>query len=167
MATLTSADLRRRLVLQPRHYQFADADNLYDLNWVDVAARLVAPRAAGKIVRTRLATWELASMATHVAQMAAGERAQWQPRFFDSGLHLAMRRSNDRPDLVDVVALVSAVSGPLPVDIGQHWRGDRLVHTAGFDGLRFSCSRGGLELFAHELQVLARAFPQRQLLGVG
>ncbi len=167
MATLTSADLRRRLVLQPRRYQFNDADNLYDLNWIDVVARLVAPRSAGKVVRTRLATWELASMAAHVAQMAAGERAQWQPRFFDSGLHLAMRRSSERPDQVEVVVLLSAVSGPLPVDISQHWQGDRLHRAEGFDGLRFSCSRGGLELFAHELQLLARAFPQRQLLGVG
>jgi len=163
VATLTSVDLRGRLVIQPRCYQFAQADNLYDLNWVLVAARLVSPRRPGRIVKTRLATWELIGMADHFDQLAALQRSAWQPRFFDSGLHLWVERTSDRADLFVVTALLSPVTGPPPADVIDHWRGDRLSHPDGFEGLRFACTRAALALFGEELRVIMRAYPTRSL----
>lgn len=167
MATLTSWDLRSRLVVQPRGYQFRAADNLYDLNWIEVMARLVSVRSPGRVVRTRLATWELVSVAEHCAQLAESSRAEWQPRFFDSGLHLWLRRSTERADLCSVTALLSGVTGPLPVDISDYWRGERLFHPDGVEGLRFSCSVRALALFAEELRITMRAFPTRSLRQTG
>lgn len=167
MATLTSWDLRSRLVLQPRGYQFQTADNLYDLNWIDVVGRLVAVRSPGRIVRTRLATWELSGIAAHCEQVARGERALWQPRFFDSGLHMWVRRSAERVDICQVTAVLSPITGPLPSDMLQHWHGDRLFHPDGLEGLRFSCSRPALLLFAEELRLTMRAWPTRTVQATG
>lgn len=167
MATLTSADLRGRLVLQPRGYQFSAADNLYDLNWITVIARLASPGHPGRIVRTRLATWELAGMVTHLDQLADGYRTLWQPRFFDSGLHVWFRRSVDRPDIVQVTVVLSQVTGPPPFDVLEHWHGDRMIHADGLEGLRFVCTRGALALFAEELRITMSAYPTRALLRTG
>ena len=167
MATLISADLRGRLVIQPRCYQFSHADNLYDLNWVLVMARLVSPGAPGRVVKTRLATWELLGMAAHLEQMATGQRALWQPRFFDSGLHLWLRRANDRADLFHVTVLLSPITGPPPHDVLEFWRGDRMTHPDGFEGLRFVCRRSALAVFAEELRIIMSAYPTRPLRQVG
>ncbi len=167
MATLTSVNLRGRLVLLPQRYQFGNADNLYDLNWVVVSARLVSPGHPGRVVRTRLATWELLGMAAHLDQLAANQRALWLPRFFDSGLHLWVRRANDRADLIHVTALLSPITGPPPHDVLEHWRGDRLTHSDGFEGLRFVCTRGALAVFAEELRIIMRAYPTRSLRQAG
>ncbi|MBI5611197.1 MAG: hypothetical protein HY902_20155 [Deltaproteobacteria bacterium] len=167
MATLTSANLRHRLVLQPRGYQFSIADNLYDLNWVTVLTRLVSPGQPGRIVKTRLATWELASMAAHLEQLAEGTRTLWQPRFFDSGLHLWLRRSTERPDLILVTVVLAQVTGPPPMDVLEHWRGDRMTHEDGLQGLRFVCTRGALALFAEELRIIMQAYPTRALRPTG
>lgn len=167
MATLTSADLRGRLVVQPRGYQFSNADNLYDLNWVLVAARLVTPSAPGRVIKTRLATWELLGMAAHLQQMASNQRALWQPRFFDSGLHLWLRRASDRSDHIHCTVLLSSVTGPPPHDVLEHWNGDRMTHPDGFEGLRFTCTRGALAVFAEELRIIMHAYPTRSLRQVG
>lgn len=167
MATLTSQDLRSRLVLQPRGYQFYSADNLYDLNWIEVVARLVTVRQPGRIIRTRLATWELMGIAEHCQQLADGVRTEWQPRFFDSGLHLWLRRTTDRVDLCALTCLLSAISGPPPVDVASYWRGDRLAHPDRVEGLRFSVSRPALAVFAEELRTTMHAFPSRRVRRTG
>ena len=167
MATLTAHDLRSRLVLQPRGYQFRAADNLYDLNWIVVVARLVSARHPGRVIHTRLATWELAGIAEHCQQLADGQRTEWQPRFFDSGVHLWLRRSTERANLCSVTALLSSVSGPLPVDIASYWRGERLEHPDGVEGLRFPCSMAALALLAEELRTTMRAFPSRRVRQTG
>jgi hypothetical protein len=164
VATLTSADLRARLVVAPRGYQFQHADNLYDLNWIWVQARLIAPGVQGRVIKTRLATWELDSIAAHCLLLADGHRAMWHPRFFDSGLHLWVRRSNERAELCVVTALLSAVTGPLPADGMNRWNGDRYRHPDGFvEGLRFHCTRAQLAVFAEELRACTSEFPLRTL----
>lgn len=167
MATLTSADLRSRLVLLPRDYQFRSADNIYDLNWVVVMGRLVGRGSPGRVIRTRLATWELVSIVNHLSQMASGERTLWQPRFFDSGLHLWLRRSTERPELIIATVVLAPVTGPPPHDLLAHWRDDRLIYPGGVEGLRFACTRGALALFAEELRAMMAAFPTRPLQASG
>lgn len=170
MSTLISTDLRSRLVVQPRAYQFEAADNLYDLNWVQVFARLSGPDAAhgGRVVRTRLTTWDLDGIAAQCLQLAEGQRALWHPRFFDSGLHMWIRRSTDRNDTCQVTALLSAVTGPLPVEALDSWRGDRLASPdALLEGLRFRCTRDALALFALELRNSLQGFPVRPLQKTG
>lgn len=163
MATLTSADLRCRVVLQPRDYQFRTADNIYDLNWVIVMGRLVGRGSPGRVIRTRLATWELTSIVNHLEQMANGERTLWQPRFFDSGLHLWLRRSTERPDLIVATVVLAPVTGPPPHDLLANWRDDRLTYPGGMEGLRFTCTRGALAIFSEELRTIVAAFPTRSL----
>ncbi|MSP91237.1 MAG: hypothetical protein EXR79_05480 [Myxococcales bacterium] len=164
MATLTSSNLRGRLVLQPRGYQFQKADNLYDLNWLWVLARLWVPGAQGRVFRTRLATWEIDSVVSHCLMLAHGQRAMWHPRFFDSGLHLWVRRSNERADLCVVTALLSQITGPLPADGLHLWHGDRYVDPEGLiEGVRFQCTRAALAVFAEELRNATVPFPVRTL----
>ncbi len=175
MATLISTDLRSRLVVQPRAYQFEAADNLYDLNWVQVFARLSGPSrglnsggGSGHIVRTRLTTWDLDGIAAMCLQLADGQRALWHPRFFDSGLHLWIRRSTDRNDTCQVTALLSGVTGPLPVEALDSWQGDRLsCPDQSLEGLRLRCTRDALALFALELRESLQGFPVRQLQKTG
>jgi hypothetical protein len=174
MSTLISTDLRSRLVVQPRAYQFEAADNLYDLNWVQVFARLSGPHTGsghgqhGRVVRTRLTTWDLDGIAAQCLQLAEGQRALWHPRFFDSGLHMWIRRSTDRNDTCQVTALLSSVTGPLPVEALDHWHGDRLAWPDPLlEGLRFRCTRDALALFAHELRESLQGFPVRALQKTG
>lgn len=167
MPTLTSSDLRGRLVVQPRGYQFHTADNLYDLNWVEVVTRLASPGMPGRVVRTRLSTWELLAIAEHCEELAVGQRAMWHPRFFDSGLHLWVRRSTHRVDACQIVVLLSPVTGPLPPDALERWEGDRLVRADGLEGLRFQCTRAALALFAEELRVSMATVPARTLQKTG
>ena len=163
MATLTSSDLRCRLVLLPQDYQFRTADNIYDLNWVVVIGRLVGRGSPGRIIKTRLATWDLAIIVDSLQQIAHGERILWQPRFFDSGLHLWLRRSTERPDLLIATVVLAPVTGPPPHDLLANWRDDRLLYPGGVEGLRFTCTRGALALFAEELRLVSSAFPTRTL----
>lgn len=168
MATLISTDLRSRLVVVPRAYQFDAADNLYDLNWVQVMSRLCGPGTSGKMVATRLTTWELDGMAAEGVLLAEGQRALWHPRFFDSGLHLWIRRATDRNDMCHVTALLSPVTGPLPVESLDHWHGDRLLHPdQRIEGIRFRCTRESLGLFALELRAGLGGFPVRQMQKTG
>ncbi len=164
MATLSSNDLRIRLVLQPRAYQFDDADNLYDLNWVTVNARIVFGGRPGQVMRTRLATWELQTIVAQCDLLARGQSSLWQPKFFDSGVHLWLRRSLDRGEYFDVAALLSSVSGPLPADTPKLWIGPQLHHPDGnLEGARYSCSRSALGLFVEELRESMVDFPLRPL----
>jgi len=168
MPTLISSDLRCRLVLLPRGYQFDSADNLYDLNWIDIGARIASPGEISRLVRTRLATWELDAIADHCVNLASGQRAMWHPRFFDSGLHLWVQRSSDRGDTCLVTVLLSAVTGPLPVDGLDLWRGDRFRHPEGLcEGVRFPCTFAALALFASELRAAMSGFPMRPLQKTG
>ena len=168
MATLVSSDLRSRLVLAPRGYQFRQADNLYDLNWLTIDARLQGPGAPGRIIPTRLATWELEAMVGQLQLLADGQRSMWHPRFFDSGLHVWIQRATDRNDAWQVTALLSPVTGPLPVEALAAWNGHRLtrpVHR--IEAARFRCTRDALGLFAVELGRALRGFPVRQLRKIG
>lgn len=168
MATLTSVDLRSRLVLRPRDYQFDSADNLYDLNWLSVTARIGSQDPSGSAVQTRLATWELDAIALHCEKLANGQRAMWHPRFFDSGLHLWMRRSTDRSDHCVVMVILSEITGPLPVDQLDFWRDDRFHRPdGGLEGVRFRCTRSALAIFAEELRVAMARFPVRPLRKTG
>lgn len=168
MPTLTSADLRCRLVLIPRGYQFDSADNLYDLNWIEVSARLASPGDSGRVVRTRLATWELDAIADQCALLANGDRTAWHPRFFDSGLHLWVERSITRGDTCTITALLSDVTGPLPVGALDGWQGERMHHKAGLcEGVRFPCSFAALALFGGELRAAMGGFPRRALRKTG
>ncbi|MFZ4578364.1 MAG: WapI family immunity protein [Myxococcota bacterium] len=168
MATLTSLDLRIRMTPLPTSYQFEVADNLFDLNWIWVKIRVSASGLPGHFVHTRLATWELASLAEHTDQLADGQRAMWHPRFFDSGLHLWVRRSAERNDTCIVTLVLSPVTGPLPADALPSWHADRFRHPGGqLEGARFQCSRAALALFAEELRDALTAFPVRPLQKVG
>ena len=165
---LFRSDLRSRLVVVPRDYQFLSADNLYDLNWLEVHARVQGPGVPGRVVATRLATWELEAMVGQLRLLSEGQRAWWHPRFFDSGLHLWVRRTNERNDLCQVTVFASPVSGPLPVEVLDAWDGQRLrrpVHR--IEGLRFVCSRDALGLFGLELARALRGFPMRPLRKTG
>ncbi len=164
MATLTSADLRTRLQVVPLDYQFARAENAQDHNQVEVVARLAGPAMAARTVTTRLLTWELRGMVEACRKLADGQLAVWQPHFLDSGLHLWLRRSDDRGDRLLAVAVVSTISGPLPVEAASAWQGAILqVPGQALSGIRFSCSAHALAVFAAELQGAMLALPPRTL----
>jgi hypothetical protein len=168
MATLVSSDLRSRLVVVPRKYQFRAADNPYDLNWLVVDARLQGPGVPGRVMATRLATWELDGMVRQLLLLADGQRSLWHPRFFDSGLHLWIRRATERNDACQVTALLSPVTGPLPVEALAAWNGQQLTRSVHrIEGVRFRCSRDALGLFALELGRALQGFPVRTLQKTG
>ncbi len=165
MATLTSVDLRCRLVLQPLGLQFEEADNLYDLNWLNMRAGLFCGGDRVGQVRTRLLTWELVEIASWCQRLGRLEAERWRPRLLDSGLHLSLRRI-DEGRTFQMWVVVSGVSGPLPAGWEQRWRDARLIHKAqDLYGLRFEVHATALGLFAEELAERARVWPLRTAAG--
>ena len=162
MASLTSVDLHTRLSVSPLRWQFETADNPYDLNWVLTRLSLKGRHGRSRQVQTRVVVWELADVAGICDRLAAGTRSNWQSRLMDSGLHLFIRRTGDRGDTFSVVALAAADGGPLPADYVPSWRNEWLdTPGAGVWGIRMTCSRGALGLFAHELEAELQTWAPR------
>ena len=161
MATLTSLDLRCRLVLQPLGRQFETADNLYDLNWLQVRASLFCGSDRVAQTHTRMLSWELADLASWCQRLARLEVDRWRPRLLDSGLHLGVRRIDDGRTF-RLWVVVSGVTGPLPAGWEERWQGSRLAHKEqDVHGLRMEVHATALGLFAEELAESALDWPPR------
>lgn len=162
MASLTSVDLQTRLSVSPQRWQFETADNPYDLNWVLTRLSLKGRNGRSRTLQTRVVVWELADVAGICDRLARGKRSNWHSRLLDSGLHLHMRRTGDRGDAFRVVALGAADGGTLPADYQPFWRDEWLdTPSEGIWGVRMTCSKGALGLFANELEAELQAWPPR------
>ncbi len=162
MASLTATDLQTRLSVSPRQWQFEDADNPYDLNWLNTRLSLAARGGRSRVVMTRAVVWELADVAGICDRLAAGSRSNWHSRLLDSGLHLHIRRASDRGDAFRVVAMATQAGGALPADFKAFWDDDWLTRPGtGVWGIRMTCSGSALGLFASELETELSAWPPR------
>lgn len=161
---MTSIDLRSRLVVSIRGWQFALADNRCDLNWLVVSATQVYRGSRSTTTDVRILRWELADAADSIEQLACLDRGEWRSRLLDSGLHLQFGRDADRGDVFAVGALVNTLDGPLPADLDVAWDGDRMVSDGlVVQGIRMRCSLAALGLFAAELRDELQAWPDRHL----
>ncbi len=162
MASLTATNLRTRMSVSPRGWQFEDADNPYDLNWLTIRLAVKAQKGRNRVVTTRVVVWELADVAGICTRLAAGTRSNWHSRLLDSGLHLNIRRTSERSDVCRVMALASTAGGALPADFKPYWDDDWLAQSgAAIWGVRMTCSRAALSLFAAELESELAAWPPR------
>lgn len=162
MASLTSVDLQTRLSVSPQRWQFEAADNPYDLNWVLTRIALKGRNGRARTLQTRVVVWELADVVGIAERLAQGSRSSWHSRLLDSGLHLHMRRTDDRGDAFRVIALAAADGGPLSADFQALWRDEWLdVAGSGVWGVRMTCSRGALGVFASELEAELQSWPPR------
>ncbi len=164
MASLTSIDLQTRLALTPRGWQFKDADNRHDLNWLMTRVALTPRGGSMREVQTRIVSWEFAAIATNFANLADRKMAAWRTRLLDSGLHLWIDRTSDRGDVFLVVMLASGIGGALPVDFEPNWQGDSFADpTSNLWGIRLFCSTAAMGLFANELGDELQVFPVRSV----
>ena len=162
MASLTSIDLQTRLSLSPHQWQFEEADNRHDLNWLMTRVALTARGRPMRQIRTRLVSWEFHSLVTSCSDLASHRMAAWRSRLLDSGLHLWIDRTSDRGDVFRVVVLASGIGGALPVDFEPNWQGDYLAEPgSSLWGIRAYCSAAALGLFARELDDELQSFPVR------
>lgn len=162
MASLTSVNLQARVSVSPRDWQFDEADNPYDLNWLTTRVGVARQGEPGQAVLTRVVAWELIAFAETVGLMAEGRLSAWRSGLLDSGLHVQVDRAAERGDLFDVAVLVSHKTGPLPADFAPEWQDDWLFdRSCQVWGVRLMTTPAALGLFAAELQAELRGFEPR------